>query len=86
MRSDAIKKGYEKAPHRALLPHNRGYRSGYGQAIHCYCQFSCRYCARACAPARIWKDRERGSGAAGGVPFEFDTIGVDDGIAMGDRE
>ncbi len=83
MRSDVIKKGYTKAPHRSLLratglkdsDFNKpfiGVANSYIDIIpgHFYLN---KYAA-------IIKDEIR---QAGGVPFEFNTIGVDDGIAMG---
>ena len=83
MRSDVIKKGYQKAPHRSLLratglkdeDFNKpfiGVANSYIDIIpgHFYLN---KY-------AEIIKDEIR---KAGGVPFEFNTIGVDDGIAMG---
>ncbi len=83
MRSDVIKKGYQRAPHRSLLratglkdsDFNKpfiGVANSYIDIIpgHFYLN---KY-------AEIVKDEIR---KAGGVPFEFNTIGVDDGIAMG---
>lgn len=83
MRSDVIKKGYQRAPHRSLLratglkdsDFNKpfiGVANSYIDIIpgHFYLN---KYAA-------IVKDEIR---KAGGVPFEFNTIGVDDGIAMG---
>jgi len=83
MRSDMIKKGYQRAPHRSLLratglkdeDFNKpfiGVANSYIDIIpgHFYLN---KYAA-------IIKDEIR---KAGGVPFEFNTIGVDDGIAMG---
>ena len=83
MRSDQIKKGYERAPHRSLLRATGltdadfdkpfvGIANSHIDIIpgHFYLQ---EY-------GRIAKDEIR---KAGGVPFEFNTIGVDDGIAMG---
>jgi dihydroxy-acid dehydratase len=83
VRSDVIKKGYEKAPHRSLLRATGlkdedfekpfiGIANSHVDIIpgHFYLQ---EY-------GRIAKDEIR---KAGGVPFEFNTIGVDDGIAMG---
>jgi dihydroxy-acid dehydratase len=84
-RSDAIKRGPARAPHRALL-------RATGQ-IHDAADFDKPFIA-VCNSyvdivpghahlqgfARVVKDAVR---AAGGVPFEFNTIGVDDGIAMG---
>ncbi|MBC8344409.1 MAG: dihydroxy-acid dehydratase [Candidatus Marinimicrobia bacterium] len=85
MRSDTIKKGFEHAPHRSLLratgviqsedDFNKpfiGIANSYIDLIpgHVHLQ---EY-------GRIAKQSVR---EAGGVPFEFNTIGVDDGIAMG---
>jgi dihydroxy-acid dehydratase len=83
VRSDAIKKGFERAPHRSLLRATGlrdedfekpfvGIANSHVDLIpgHFYLQ---EY-------GRIAKEEIR---AAGGVPFEFNTIGVDDGIAMG---
>ncbi|WP_242342023.1 dihydroxy-acid dehydratase [Anaeromyxobacter terrae] len=83
MRSDTIKKGFERAPHRSLLRATGltdadfdkpfvGIANSHVDIIpgHFFLQ---EY-------GRIAKDEIR---KAGGVPFEFNTIGVDDGIAMG---
>ena len=83
MRSDTVKKGYEKAPHRSLLRAVGlkdadfdkpfiGVANSYVGIIpgHVHLQEVGRIVCEAI--------RE-----AGGVPFEFNTIGVDDGIAMG---
>jgi len=83
MRSDTIKKGYDKTPHRSLLratglkdeDFNKpfiGVANSYIDIIpgHFFLQ---EY-------GQIVKEAIR---EAGGVPFEFNTIGVDDGIAMG---
>ncbi len=83
MRSDIIKKGFERTPHRSLLRATGlkdedfdkpfiGVANSYIDIIpgHFFLQ---EY-------GRIVKEAIR---EAGGVPFEFNTIGVDDGIAMG---
>jgi len=85
MRSDLIKKGFDKAPHRSLLKatgviksdddFNKpfiGIANSYIDLIpgHVHLQEF----------GKLIKDAVR---EAGGVPFEFNTIGVDDGIAMG---
>ena len=83
MRSDTIKKGFERAPHRSLLRAVGlkdedfdkpfiGIANSHIDIIpgHFFLQ---EY-------GRIAKEEIR---RAGGVPFEFNTIGVDDGIAMG---
>ena len=85
MRSDQIKSGFERAPHRSLLR-----ATG---AIHSESDFSKPFIGIANSYidlipghvhlqelGRIAKQSVRD---AGGVPFEFNTIGVDDGIAMG---
>jgi dihydroxy-acid dehydratase len=85
MRSDQIKKGFERAPHRGLL-------RGTG-AIRSEADFDKPFIAIANSytdivpghahlqeVGRIVKEAVR---EAGGVPFEFNTIAVDDGIVMG---
>ena len=85
MRSDEVKKGFERAPHRSLLwatgqiksdsDFDRpfiGIANSYIDLIpgHVHLQEF----------GRVAKEAVR---EAGGIPFEFNTIGVDDGIAMG---
>ena len=83
MRSDTVKKGYDKAPHRSLFRAVGlkdadfdkpfiGVANSYVGIIpgHVHLQEVGRIVREAIAEA-------------GGVPFEFNTIGVDDGIAMG---
>lgn len=85
MRSDTVKKGYDRAPHRSLLKATGvikddsdfdkpfiGVCNSYIDLIpgHVHLQ----------AFGKLIKDEIR---KAGGIPFEFNTIGVDDGIAMG---
>ena len=85
MRSDQVKKGFEHAPHRSLLRATGviqsesdfakpfiGIANSYIDLIpgHVHLQEF----------GKVAKDVIR---EAGGVPFEFNTIGVDDGIAMG---
>ena len=83
MRSDTIKKGLERAPHRALLR-----ATGVKEE-----DFSKPFIAIANSyidiiPGHVHLDKfgvivKEAVRAAGGVPFLFNTIGVDDGIAMG---
>jgi len=85
LRSDIIKKGIERSPHRSLLKATGAIQSdndfdkpfigvcnSYTDLVpgHVHLQ----------AFGKIVKERIR---KAGGVPFEFNTIGVDDGVAMG---
>jgi len=83
MRSDIVKKGYERAPHRSLFRATGlkdedfdkpfiGVANSFIEIIPGHF-FLDKY-------AKIIKDEIRKCGC---VPFEFNTIGVDDGIAMG---
>ncbi|MDR3710849.1 MAG: dihydroxy-acid dehydratase [Capsulimonadaceae bacterium] len=83
MRSDTIKAGYDRAPHRSLLRaagvsdadmHKPfiGVCNSFIEIIPGHVHLN--------KVGEIVKDAIR---EAGGVPFEFNTIGVDDGIAMG---
>jgi dihydroxy-acid dehydratase len=83
MRSDAIKKGYEKAPHRALLRATGVTEADMGKPfiaiVNSYVDIVPGH-VHLQEFGKIVKEAVR---TAGGVPFEFNTIGVDDGIAMG---
>ena len=83
MRSDTVKKGYEKAPHRALLRATGVKEEDFGKPfiaiVNSYVDIVPGH-VHLQEFGKIVKDAVR---AAGGVPFEFNTIGVDDGIAMG---
>jgi len=85
MRSDEVKKGFDRAPHRSLLratgqiqsddDFNKpfiGIANSYIDLIPGHVHL------KGFGP--VAKTAVKG---AGGVPFEFNTIGVDDGIAMG---
>ena len=83
MRSDNIKKGYTKTPHRSLLRATGlrdedfdkpfiGVANSFVEIIPGHF-FLDKY-------SKILKDEIRKNGC---VPFEFNCIGVDDGIAMG---
>ena len=83
MRSDKIKKGYERAPHRALLRAAGLDEADFGKpfiaVVNSYIDIVPGH-VHLDTFGKLVKDHVR---AAGGVPFEFNTIGVDDGIAMG---
>ncbi len=84
MRSDIIKKGYKKAPHRSLLRatgvvSEEDFEKPYIAIVNSYVDIIPGH-VHLQDFGRLIKDAVR---AAGGVPFEFNTIGVDDGIAMG---
>ena len=85
MRSDTIKKGFERAPHRSLLRATGVIQSeddwskpfiaianSYTDIVPGHVHLN--------AFGEVVRQAVR---AAGGVPFMFHTIGVDDGIAMG---
>ncbi len=85
MRSDTIKKGFTRAPHRALLRATGQIRdtSDFGKPFIAVCNSYTDIVpghVHLPALAQAVKEAIR---AAGAVPFEFNTIGVDDGIVMG---
>lgn len=83
MRSDQIKAGIERAPHRALLKATGVTDADMGKpfiaVVNSYVDVVPGH-VHLQSFGKLVKDAVR---AAGGVPFEFNTIGVDDGIAMG---
>ena len=85
MRSDKIKVGVDKAPHRALLratgsiKSERDFDKPFIAVCNSYVDIVPGH-VHLQELARIVKESIR---EAGGVPFEFNTIGVDDGISMG---
>jgi len=83
MRSDQIKKGFERAPHRSLLKatgvKDEDFSKPFVAIVNSYVDIVPGH-VHLNEFGRLIKDAVR---AAGGVPFEFNTIAVDDGIAMG---
>ena len=83
MRSNTIKNGIERAPHRALLKatgvKDADMKKPFIAVVNSYVDIIPGH-VHLQSFAKLVKDAIR---AAGGVPFEFNTIGVDDGIAMG---
>jgi dihydroxy-acid dehydratase len=85
MRSDIIKKGAERAPHRSLLRATGSIESeaDWDKPFIAICNSYTD-----CIPGHAHLNEvglliKRLVREAGGVPFLFNTIGVDDGIAMG---
>ncbi|MGI5823342.1 MAG: dihydroxy-acid dehydratase [Dethiobacteria bacterium] len=83
MRSEKVKKGLEKAPHRSLF-----YAMGYHPSELDKPLIGVVNSANEIVPGHVHLDKiaqavKAGVYAAGGVPIEFSTIGVCDGIAMG---
>ncbi|HLB46547.1 MAG TPA: dihydroxy-acid dehydratase [Anaerolineales bacterium] len=86
MRSDLIKSGFERAPHRALLKatgvvNDADMGKPFIAIVNSYVDIVPGH-VHLQSFGKVVKDAVR---AAGGVPFEFNTIGVDDGIAMGHK-
>src|SRR5437899_10383447 len=84
MRSDQIKVGFERAPHRGLLRATgvvgeNDFNKPFIAVCNSYVDVVPGH-VHLQAFGKLVKEAVR---AAGGVPFEFNTIGVDDGIAMG---
>jgi dihydroxy-acid dehydratase len=85
MLSDTIKKGFERAPHRSLLRATGSIESeaDWGKPF-----IAIANSYTDCIPGHAHLNEigqlvKRLVREAGGVPFIFNTIGVDDGIAMG---
>lgn len=85
MRSDSIKKGIEKAPHRSLLKAtgltDSEIEKPFIAVVNSWNEI---------VPGHIHLDKlaeavKAGIRSAGGVPFEFNTIGICDGLAMGHK-
>jgi dihydroxy-acid dehydratase len=83
MRSDAVKVGVERAPHRALLKAlglaDSDLKKPFIGVVNSYTSV---------VPGHAHLNQvadavKEGIVSAGGVPFEFNTIGICDGIAMG---
>jgi dihydroxy-acid dehydratase len=83
MRSDQIKRGIERAPHRSLLKAtgvtDEDMTKPFVAVVNSYVDIVPGH-VHLQSFGKVVKDAIR---AAGAVPFEFNTIGVDDGIAMG---
>ena len=83
MRSDQIKAGIERAPHRALLKAtgvtDADMHKPFIAIVNSYVDVVPGH-VHLQGFGKLVKEAVR---EAGGVPFEFNTIGVDDGIAMG---
>lgn len=83
MRSDQIKKGFQRAPHRSLLKAtgvtDEDMNKPFVAVVNSYVDIVPGH-VHLQEFGKLVKEEIR---AAGMVPFEFNTIGVDDGIAMG---
>ncbi len=83
MRSDMIKRGFDRAPHRSLLRaagvREEDFDKPFIAVVNSYVDIIPGH-VHLQEFGKLVKEAIR---EAGGVPFEFNTIGVDDGIAMG---
>ncbi|HDX9590662.1 TPA: dihydroxy-acid dehydratase [Bacillus pseudomycoides] len=83
MRSDMIKQGIDRAPHRSLL-HAAGVKEeDFHKPFIAICNSYIDIVPGHIHLRELADVAKASIRAAGGVPFEFNTIGVDDGIAMG---
>jgi len=83
MRSDLVKKGFQRAPHRSLFR-----AMGFDEWELKRPLIGIANSFNECIPGHIHLNKiadavKRGIYAAGGMPMEFNTIGICDGIAMG---
>jgi len=83
MRSDTVKNGLQRAPHRALLRacglNDNDLKRPFIGVANSFCEI---------VPGHVHLDKvarsvKQAIRAAGGAPFEFNTIAICDGIAMG---
>ncbi|WP_349772228.1 dihydroxy-acid dehydratase [Brevibacillus borstelensis] len=82
-RSDMIKKGFDRAPHRSLLRAAGVKDEDFDKPFIAICNSYIDIIPGHVHLQEFGKIVKEAVRAAGGVPFEFNTIGVDDGIAMG---
>ena len=82
MRSDLIKKGPERTPHRSLLKALGLTDSEIKKPFIAVVNSKSEYVAGHMNLDKIAEAVKAGIRNAGGVPFEFNTIGVCDGLAM----
>lgn len=81
MRSELMTKGLENAPHRALL-HAVGvhdFNRPFVAIVNCFNEFVPGHMHL----KKLAEEVRKGIKEAGGIPLEFNTIGVCDGICMG---
>ena len=83
--SDTIKKGLIRAPHRSLLRATGVVQSeaDFNKPFIAVCNSFVQIIPGHAHLDVVGRKVREAVRAAGGVPFEFNTIGVDDGIAMG---
>jgi dihydroxy-acid dehydratase len=85
VRSDTIKRGFERAPHRSLLRATGQIRdaSDFEKPFVAVCNSYVDIVPGHVHLQEFGRVVKEAIREAGGIPFEFNTIGVDDGIVMG---
>lgn len=83
MNSDQIKAGYQRAPHRSLLMATGVKREDFAKPFIGVCNSYTDIIPGHCHLNKVSEFIKQCIREAGGVPFEFNTIGICDGIAMG---
>lgn len=83
MRSDTVKSGFQRAPHRALLHACGVKKEDIGKPFIAVANSFCEIVPGHVHLNEVAKTVKDAIRAAGGVPFEFNTLAICDGIAMG---
>lgn len=83
MRSDQVKKGIERAPHRSLLKATGVNNEDIKKPFIAVCNSFTEIIPGHAQLNKVGEYVKECIRAAGGTPFEFNTIGICDGIAMG---
>jgi dihydroxy-acid dehydratase len=83
MISDAVKDGFQRAPHRSLLRATGVKSEDFSKPFIGVCNSFVEIIPGHCHLNRVAEWVKACIREAGGVPFEFNTIGICDGVAMG---
>ncbi len=83
MNSDKVKKGFERAPHRGLFRATGVQSADFKKPFIGVCNSFIEIIPGHCHLNKVGEWIKQCIRDAGGVPFEFNTIGICDGIAMG---
>jgi dihydroxy-acid dehydratase len=83
MRSDTVKKGFERAPHRSLMRATGLTDSDIKKPFIAVANSFCEIVPGHVHLDKVAKTVKQSIRDAGGTPFEFNTIAICDGIAMG---
>ncbi|OIO64777.1 dihydroxy-acid dehydratase [Candidatus Woesearchaeota archaeon CG_4_10_14_0_2_um_filter_57_5] len=85
MRSDEVKKGTERAPHRSLLRATGCIKdeADFGKPFIAIANSYTDFVPGHVHLEKVGKMVKEAVREAGGIPFEFHTMAIDDGIAMG---